>query len=91
MFYDPTKFHFFGCLYLVRYWTYVNNDSLLTRLDVINFANNFSNQAVFSTGQENSLSILRKKKAFKMKLKVFFILFKRLSFIDANKTIYFER
>ena len=70
-------------------------NSLLTRLWRHKFGkySYLSNQAIFSTcpkGQDKNFNIFRTKRAFKMKLKVFFIIFEGLSLKQICIYVFFE-
>ena len=74
-----------GCLYFLRYWEIcVLQLFVITRLLCQKFQNysDLSNQAVFIHDQKvKKLNILRRRRAFKVKLKTFFIILKGLSVI----------
>ena len=90
----PSFFAWLSLLHEILGNVYCN--CLLTRLWRREFWNQpyLSNQAIFSTWpkQEKNLNILRMKRAFNMKQRAFFIIFKGLSLKHgANNTVFFVR
>ena len=85
----PDQISISGCLYLVRYRAICVLQLFVNQVVMSHY---LSNRAVFSTwpkSHDKNLNILRTKRAFKVKWKAFFIIFKGLS-LKLIKIIFLE-